>query len=99
MVGVKLKFKTPIPLVVEVPLLGGVEVLYHRDCNDGGAAVPVFRAGAGVKYFLTRNIGVGGGMTFAFGPAFHGRNNCGNGDSYTDLYGAFDFLVGAEFIL
>lgn len=96
-VGVKLKFKTPIPLVVEVPIGGAVEFLYARSCGDNGVAVPVLRAGGGVMYFLKKNIGVGGGFAFALGPGFHSSGTCGG--SYTDFYGAFDFGVGAEFIL
>lgn len=94
-IGVKLKIKTGIPLVVEVPLLAAVEVLYNRQCGDTGAA-PAARVGGGVKYFVTRAIGVGGGVNFAFGPGFHGASNCFN--SYTDFYGAFDIQFGAEFI-
>jgi hypothetical protein len=94
-VGVKLKIKTSIPLVVEVPLVAALEVLYNRQCGDTGVA-PAARVGGGVKYFVTRSIGVGGGINFALGPGFHGASNCGG--SYTDFYGAFDFQVGAEFI-
>ena len=36
----------------------------------------------------------------AFGPGFHNSGNavCTT-NSYTDFYGAFDFMVGAEFYL
>ncbi len=96
-VGVKLKIPTPIPLVVEVPIVGAVEVIYDRACGDDGAAVPVVRFGAGVKYFVTPRIGVGGGIDFALGPAFHKGSPCSG--SYVDFFGTFDFQVGAEFIL
>ena len=96
-VGVKLKIRTPIPLVVEAPLTGALELLYNRPCEDNGAAVPVFRAGAGVKYFVTRQIGLGGGVHLAIGPGFHDAG-CGF-VSHSDFYGAFDFQVGAEFLL
>jgi len=102
MAGVKLKFPLRIPLVIEVPVQLGVEVLYNRDCNDGGAAVPVLRTGGGAKYFLTQRIGVGLKVDFAGGPAFHGRPDMTcvvNNDSYTDFFGYFDFMVGGEFIL
>jgi hypothetical protein len=97
--GVKLKFKTKIPLVVEVPLDIGVVGMFSRFCGDNGAAV-VVRPGAGVKYFLTKNIGLGGGVNFALGPGFHGSGNCPGYffPSYTDFYGAFDFQLGAEFV-
>ncbi|MDB4969270.1 MAG: hypothetical protein JWN44_4959 [Myxococcales bacterium] len=101
MAGVKFKFlMTRIPLVIEAPALIGVEVLYNRDCGDNGAGVPVVRTGAGVKYFLTKRIGVGAKFDVAFGPGFHGSGTilCSN-KSYTDFYGYFDFLIGAEFVL
>ncbi len=100
--GVKVKIPTNIPLVIEVPILIGVIATYNRDCQDNGAAVPAFKTGVGVRYFLTRRIGVGATANFAFGPNFHasGAAFCGKGDrSYTDFYGAFDFSLGAEFIL
>jgi hypothetical protein len=99
--GVKLKWTTPIPLVVETPILLGVDVLYNRDCGDNGAAAPLLRTGVGARYFLTNKIGLGVGFDFAFAPGFHASNTtaaCGHG-SYTDFYGAFDFNIGAEFLL
>jgi hypothetical protein len=100
MAGIKLKWVTKIPLVVEAPVLVGLEVLYNRDCGDNGAAVPVLKTGGGVKYFLTKRIAVGAKIDVAFGPAFHGAGSpiCQN-TSYTDFFGYFDFLVGAEFVL
>ena len=97
--GVKLKFETRIPLVIEVPLLLGVDILYTRECRDNGAAFPVGRAGAGVKYFITRKIGLGAMLDFDFGPMYHASTPCRAGGTYTDFFGAFDFLLGAEFIL
>lgn len=101
MAGIKFKWMTPkIPLVIEAPALLGVEVLYNRDCGDNGAAVPVVKTGPGIKYFLTRRIGVGAKIDVAFGPGFHGAASpiCQD-KSYTDFFGYFDFLVGAEFVL
>jgi len=100
--GVKVKIPTAIPLVIEIPVLIGVIATYNRDCNDNGAAVPALKTGVAVRYFLTRRIGVGAGANFTFGPSFHqaGAAFCGKGNSsYTDFYGAFDFSIGAEFIL
>jgi hypothetical protein len=99
--GVKLKFKTAVPLVIEVPILLGVDVLYNRDCGDDGAAGPLLKAGANAKYFLTKSIGLGAALGFAFGPGFHGSSSVGSckHDSYVDFYGAFDFSVVAEFLL
>ena len=98
MAGIKLKFPTRIPLVIEAPALVGVDVLYNRDCGDDGAAAPVIKTGGGVMYFLTKKIGVGAKFDVAFGPAFHSSSVCKR-ESYTDFFGYFDFLVGAEFIL
>jgi hypothetical protein len=98
MAGIKLKFPTRIPLVIEAPALIGVEVLYNRDCGDNGAAVPVVKTGGGVMYFLTKKIGVGAKFDVAFGPSFHQSSVCKQ-QSYTDFFGYFDFLVGAEFVL
>jgi hypothetical protein len=98
--GVRLKFKTRVPLLVEVPLLLGVNVLYNRDCRDNGAAAPVVRPGVRATYFVTERIGLGAGMNFAFGPAFHsGGDAVCTTDSKTGFYGAADFLLGAEFLL
>ena len=98
--GVKLKIALKaMPLVVEVPILVGVGGMYNRDCNDDGAAIPFGRAGVGAKYFLTRRIGVGAHVDFDAGPAFHQATACRAGGGYTDFYGAFDFMLGAEFIL
>jgi hypothetical protein len=96
--GIKVKIATRIPLVVEVPVLLGVDVLYNRDCGDDGAGVPILKTGAGVKYFVTKKIGVGAKLDAAFGPSFHQSSVCKQ-QSYTDFFGYFDFLVGAEFVL
>jgi hypothetical protein len=99
MAGFKLKWTTSIPLVVEAPVLVGVDLLYNRNCNDDGAAVPTFKTGGGVKYFVTRKIGVGAKIDIAGGPGFHTAGVCGNPRSYTDFFGYFDFMLGAEFML
>jgi hypothetical protein len=98
--GVKLKWTTPVPVVVETPILVGVDILYNRDCGDNGAAAPLLRTGVSVKYFLTKKIGLGAGINFAFAPAFHGSgvDPCRR-TSYTDFYGTFEFALSAEFLL
>jgi hypothetical protein len=96
-VGVKLKIPTKIPVVVEIPVLLGINGMYLRECGDDGVAVPTIRTGAGVKYFIKRWVGVGANIDFDLGPAFHQAGACHK--SYTDFYGTFDFNVGAEFIL
>jgi hypothetical protein len=102
-VGVKMKIPlAQIPLVIEVPILLGVVGMYNRECGDNGASVPIFKTGVGIRYFVTKRIGVGVTTHLAFGPAFHGGGHflCGKGtDSYTDFYGAFDFQFGGEFLL
>jgi hypothetical protein len=97
--GVKLKFQTPVPVVIEVPLLLGVDILYNRECGDNGASFPVARVGVGAKYFLTRKVGIGVTVNVDFGPMYHASTPCRVGGTYTDFFGAFDFLLGAEFIL
>ena len=99
MAGVKLKWMTPIPLVIEAPVLLGVDLLYNRECSDDGASVPLVKTGVGVKYFVTRKIGVGAKIDFAGGPGFHQAGGCGMPKPYTDFYGYFDFMFGAEFML
>lgn len=101
--GVKVKIPiAPVPLVIEVPILLGVVGVYNRECGDNGAAVPIFKTGVGVRYFITRRIGVGVTTHLMFGPSFHEESHvlCGKGqNTYTDLYGAWDFQLGGEFIL
>ena len=59
----------------------------------------MLRTGVGIKYFLRPRIGVGASLGFDAGPAFHEQTACKVGGRYTDFYGAFDFMVGTEFIL
>ena len=95
--GVRWKLKPTSSVAVEIPVLVGLSVLYQRDCGDNGAALPVLRPGVRAVYFLTPRVGLGAGVNLALGPAFHG-GGCGK-TSYTTLYGAFDFSLGAEFLL
>jgi hypothetical protein len=48
---------------------------------------------------LKPRIGLGVAVNFDAGPGFHDATACKGGGRYTDFYGAFDFLLGAEFIL
>jgi hypothetical protein len=77
--------------------------MYHRACNDDGVAAPVVRTGGGVKYFLTRKIGIGLSTNLTIGPGFHSSSNVNEprcpANSYVDFYGAWDVLVGGEFLL
>jgi hypothetical protein len=98
--GVKVKFAIrEAPLIFEVPILAAVNVLYARECEDNGSAVPLLRVGAGLRYFLTSRIGIGGGFYTEVGPAFHASTPCRAGGAFTDFFGAFELVTGAEFIL
>jgi hypothetical protein len=100
--GVKVKLPIQqIPLVVEIPILLGLDGIYNRECSDNGVAIPVVRAGVGAKYFIKKWVGLGAGIDLDFGPAFHDapNKNCKGGGGYTDFYGSFDIHIGAEFIL
>jgi hypothetical protein len=99
--GVRWKLHPSPSVIVEVPLMAGVQVVYARDCGDTGAAVPVARPGVKAMYYVAPKLGLGGGIDVALGPAFHsaGSTICKSGGSYTSLYGAFSFSLGAEFLL
>lgn len=98
--GVKVKIAiSKVPLVVEVPILLGLTGMYNRECGDDGVAIPLFRTGAGLKYFVRPRIGLGVAINVDLGPAFHDATPCKGGGRYTDFYGAVDALLGAEFIL
>jgi hypothetical protein len=98
--GARLQFTMRVPVVIEVPILLGVEILYNRNCGDNGAAFPVFRPGLRAKYFVHPRVGIGAGLNFAFGASHHGSGDpvCST-NGYTDFYGAFDFSLGTEVIL
>jgi hypothetical protein len=94
--GVKMKW-----LVARYRLLpycninGGVVPVFARPNGDDGAAI-VVNTGGGLKYFVHPRIGVGAEMSVTLGPGFYsGPNNTG----HNELYRAFNFGVGAEFIL
>ena len=105
LVGVKLKFRTPIPLVPYARLDALFGYVFNRYCGDDGFAFGG-RAAGGAKYFLTRNIGVGieTGLTLG-GARYNGapvtNNECFANNyfypAHAEFYGAFDFLLGAEF--
>jgi hypothetical protein len=98
--GVKLKFPLRIPLVIEVPITLAVMGMFDRVCGDDGAAL-LFRTGGEVKYFVTRWLGVGGGVHVAFGPGFHGSSSsavCSYYGSYNDFAGFVDVDAGVEFV-
>jgi hypothetical protein len=74
---------------------GGVVPVFSRPNGDDGAAI-VVNTGGGLKYFVTPHVGLGGEINLTLGPGFYGGpNNTG----HNELYRAFNFGVGAEFIL
>jgi hypothetical protein len=99
--GVKMKFRTPIPLVPYAKIDGTLVGIFARFCGDNGVAVAARLAG-GLKYFLTRNVGVGAELAMTVGPGFYGGASAACTDyyygSHVELYAAFDLGVGAEFV-
>lgn len=100
--GVQLKFKTPIPLVPYVKGNLIVDTIFQRHCGEYGVAVGA-RIGGGVKYFLTKMIGVGIDTGFSLGPAYYTgvSATCDVHNffpSHTEFFATFDFGVGAEFV-
>lgn len=105
--GVKLKFRTPIPLVPYARLDAFFSYIFNRYCDDNGFAVGA-RAAGGAQYFLTRNLGVGLESGFTLGPSFYPNGapdkNVGcYTNSYTypphnEFYGAFDLVVGGSYV-
>jgi len=104
MVGLKAKFRTPIPLVPYVRLDAFFSYIFNRYCDDNGYGFGA-RAAGGAKYFLTRNVGIGLEAGVTLGPAIFPNgapsgSKCGisyYSGPHTDFYGAIDILAGAEF--
>ena len=98
--GVKLKFPIArVPALVPYAQAGlGVAVVFSRPTNDNGAGL-VLHTGGGVKYFVTRHVGLGGELNVTLGPAWYSEScpNCNN--AHTEFYRAIDFVAGAEFVL
>jgi hypothetical protein len=94
--GVKLKWMTRVHVLPYANIDVGVVPIFGRPADDNGAAV-VLHTGGGVKYFVTPRIGVGGELDFTLGPAFYSAGNLPR--SHTEFYRAFNFAVGAEFLL
>jgi hypothetical protein len=81
------KMMDKIPLVPYVRAGPEFGLLYY---GAAGGYVAL-RAQAGIHYWLTKNIGVGGEAGFSLGGGFYPAN-LGNG-----FYGVVDFLLGARF--
>jgi hypothetical protein len=94
--GVKLKWMTRVHVMPYANIDAGVVPIFSRPNEDTGAAV-VIHTGGGVKYFVTPRIGLGGEIDFTLGPAFYGSSRYVH--SHNEFYRAFNFVVGAEFIL
>jgi hypothetical protein len=88
--GVKLKWMTRVHVMPYANIDAGVIPIFARPAGDNGAAVAV-HTGGGVKYFVTPRIGVGGELDFTLGPGFY--------SNHTEFYRAFNFAIGAEFLL
>jgi hypothetical protein len=98
--GVKLKFRTPVPLVPYVRLDGTFVGIVNRYCGDDGFAIGA-RVGGGLKYFLTKNIGLGIDTGFVLGPGFYSGANglgCLIYRNHVEFYGSWDMGIGAEFV-
>lgn len=97
--GIKVKFKTPIPLdpyvKADVVFVG----IYNRYCGDNGFAFGL-RASGGVHYYVFKWLGLGVELGFVGGPArYAGTGNCSFFyQPHWEFYASFDFSIGAEFI-
>ena len=76
----------------------GVVGVFSRPTHDDGAGL-VFNFGGGIRYFVHKNVALGGELSFTLGPAWYSEtcNGCDNGR--TEFYRAISFATGAEFIL
>lgn len=90
MAGVKLKWMTRIHLMPYANIDAGVIPIFARPNNDDGAALAL-HTGGGLRYFITPRIGLGAEIDFTLGPGFY--------SGHTEFYRAFNFAMGAEFIL
>jgi hypothetical protein len=93
--GEKFKWATRNPkLVPYLKLGGGIEFVFFAPSDSNGFAL-VFRSGGGLKYYVLRNLAVGGELDFTFGPGFYGcGRDCG---TTVQAYAAFDVAGGVEF--
>jgi hypothetical protein len=88
--GVKLKWRRG-RLMPYAKFGGGLEFAWY-DSTYGGTAI-VFRGGGGFKYYVVRNLAVGGEMNLTVGPEFVSENHS------TDLhmYASLDLMGGIEY--
>jgi hypothetical protein len=98
--GVKLKFPIArVPALVPYAQIAiGAAAIFSRPTHDDGGGL-IFHTGGGLRYFVTRHVGLGGELGLTIGPAWYSETctNCRNG--HTEFYRAIDFALGAEFVL
>jgi hypothetical protein len=99
LIGVKLKW--PIARYKLMPFAVanvGVVGIYNRPLNDDGAA-GVVNLGGGLRWFATPHVAVGGELGVTLGGAYY-TETCGYcNNAHSEFYRAFNFGLGAEFIL
>lgn len=86
-----------LPIVLEVPLLVGADLLYGRECGDVAVGIGL-RPGARARWFLLPNLGVGVGVGLLLGGARHGAGDCHPTAGFVDFYGGFDIDLGGEWV-
>jgi hypothetical protein len=98
--GVKLKFPIArIPALLPYAQIAvGVAAVFSRPTHDDGAGL-IFHTGGGLKYFVNRHVGLGGELGVTLGPAWYSETCTACNNPHTELYRAFDFALGAEFVL
>jgi hypothetical protein len=100
--GVRLKFRTPIPLVPYARADATVIGVFNRYCGDNALAFGA-RLGGGANYYVLKWLGLGLDMGFTLGPGFYFGNNANQCPdfyygSHVEFYATYDLSVGAEFI-
>jgi hypothetical protein len=98
--GVKLKFPVArVPALVPYAQAGiGAVAIFSRPQQDDGGGL-ILHTGGGLKYFVTRHVGLGGELNVTLGPAWYSASCNGCNNAHTEFYRAIDFAVGAEFVL
>lgn len=98
--GIKLKFAVPrLPSLMPYGNLNvGVVGMFSRPTRDDGAGL-AFNFGGGLKYFVHKNVAVGGELTFTLGPAWYSETCSGCDNGRAEFYRALSFAAGAEFNL
>jgi hypothetical protein len=91
--GVKLKFRTHNErLVPYMKVGGGIDFIFLPGQGDDGVGF-VFRAGGGVKYYVSPSVALGGEIDLGVGPGVFG---CGYQCSTTGMYSTLALMGGVE---